>query len=164
MLEQLVWDSVADLLRNPAQIAAAWDSNAQSSDKPTAELARLQNRQKSLDQQWNRLLDLYQDALISKDDLSQRKATLDAERRATASRIDEIQRLQGRLAIQAQLTADFEQFCADAQKMLETPPKETKQEVLRLLIEEIVVADNEIIIKHIIPHDDNYRLIPRDSG
>ncbi len=37
-----------------------------------------------------------------------------------------------------------------------------KQEVLRLLMESIVVEDNAITIKHIIPTDDNSRLLPRD--
>ena len=39
---------------------------------------------------------------------------------------------------------------------------EVKQEVLRLLVEGIVVEDNAITIKHIIPTDDNSRLLPRD--
>ena len=55
---------------------------------------------------------------------------------------------------------DFAEFCANAQKMLENPTQEVKQEVLRLLVEEIVVSEDVITIKHIIPHDEKYRLKP----
>jgi hypothetical protein len=49
------------------------------------------------------------------------------------------------------------------QKALENPTPEVKQEVLRLLVESIVVEDNAITIKHIIPTDDNSRLLPRGN-
>ena len=50
---------------------------------------------------------------------------------------------------------------ASAQKAFENPTPEVKQEVLRLLVESIVVEENAITIKHIIPTDDNSRLLPQ---
>jgi len=35
-----------------------------------------------------------------------------------------------------------------------------QQEVIRLLVDHIVVGENEIVIKHIIPTDDDCRLLP----
>jgi len=43
------------------------------------------------------------------------------------------------------------------------PTPQVKQEVLRLLIKEIIVGDDTITIRHIIPIDDFSRLLPRDN-
>jgi hypothetical protein len=43
---------------------------------------------------------------------------------------------------------------------LDSPTPETQQEVIRLLIDHIIVDKDAITIKHIIPTDDNCRLLP----
>jgi hypothetical protein len=59
---------------------------------------------------------------------------------------------------------EFSAFCADAQKALENPTPEAKQEVLRLLVDQIIVEDDAITIKHIIPADESCRLLPRHNS
>ena len=46
------------------------------------------------------------------------------------------------------------------QASLDSPTPQVKQEVLRLLIKEIIVGDDMVTIKHIIPVDDFSRLLP----
>jgi hypothetical protein len=41
---------------------------------------------------------------------------------------------------------------------LENPTEEVKREVIRLLVDHIVVEDDDIIIHHIVPIPDNERL------
>ena len=60
--------------------------------------------------------------------------------------------------VKQQLIDDFEQYCQRIQANLENPTPELKQEVIRLLIDHIVVGENEIVIKHIVPTDDDCRL------
>jgi hypothetical protein len=56
-------------------------------------------------------------------------------------------------------------YCQEIEAALANPTPETKQEVLRLLIDHVVVEDDAITIKHIIPTDDDCRLLPnRTSG
>ena len=93
----------------------------------------------------------------------QRKQRLEQERQTIAERVEQVQRQQKQQSIKAQIIDEFAAFCAFAQKALENPTPEVKQEVLRLLVESIVVEDNAITIKHIIPTDDNSRLLPRDN-
>ena len=69
IIEPLVWDAIADLLKHPEQILAAWENDTSSSTKPN-EVTRLQKRLDKLERQWTRLLDAYQDDLIEKSDLS----------------------------------------------------------------------------------------------
>ena len=64
-----------------------------------------------------------------------------------AERIEKIQRQQAHLSVKTQIMADFAAFCEQAQQALENQAPAVKQEVLRLLIESIVVEENAIIIK-----------------
>jgi len=163
IIEPLVWEAVAELLRNPQQITAAWESAAAKQDATPDELSRLQARQRKLERQWVRLLDAFQDGLLNKTELSERKQRLEKERQTIAERVEQIQRQQKQQSVKAQIIDEFSAFCVSAQKALENPTPEVKQEVLRLLVESIVVEDNAITIKHIIPTEDNSRLLPRGN-
>lgn len=48
VLEPLVWQAIADLLKNPEQIAAAWDAETAEQDTMPNELGRMQARQRQL--------------------------------------------------------------------------------------------------------------------
>ena len=144
------------------QIATAWETAIEEQDATPDELSRLNNRQRKLERQWVRLLDAFQDGLLNKTELNQRKQKLEQERQTIAERSEQIRRQQKQQSVKAQIIDEFSAFCASAQKAFENPTPEVKQEVLRLLVESIVVEDNAITIKHIIPTDDNSRLLPRD--
>jgi hypothetical protein len=60
----------------------------------------------------------------------------------------------------AQMLQDFETFCQQIETALANPTPELQQEVIRLLIDHIVVEEDAIVIKHIIPTDDDCRLLP----
>lgn len=159
-VEPLVWQAVSDLLCNPALLADAWlNEQAETAVEPD-ELERLQNRQRALERQWVRLLDLYQDDLMDKETLTQRKVHLDTERNQLAERIQLLQQQKRQQQAKDEMLADFETYCQQMTARLENPTPETQQEVIRLLIDHIVVKDNEIVIKHIIPTDDDFRLLP----
>jgi site-specific DNA recombinase len=160
VVEPLVWQAVADLLRNPTLLADAWlNEQTVKSDDPD-EIERLQARQRALERQWTRLLDLYQDELVDKETLTQRKQRLDAERQQLNSRLHQLQQQRRRQQVKDEMLNDFETFCQQMLARLDNPTAETQQEVIRLLIDHIVVKDNEIVIKHIIPTDDDFRLLP----
>ena len=162
ILEPIVWEAIANLLRNPDQIAAAWAAETKQMDDPPDELGRLQARQRKLEQQWVRLLDAFQDGLLDKDELGLRKQKLDKDRQNIMARIEQMQRKQDQRSAKAEIMAHFAEFCANAQKALENPTPETKQEVLRLLVESIVIEDEIVTINHIIPTDEKCQLLSRD--
>ena len=163
IIEPLVWDAVVDLLKHPDQILAAWETNSTKDVKPN-ELTRLQTRLDKLERQWSRLLDAYQDGLIEKLDLSTRKSRLDQERNTLTEQIAHIQLHETQQRIQDQVMDEFTTYCDMIQVVLDDPTPQVKQEVLRLLIKEIIVGDDTVIIKHIIPIDDFSRLLPRDNS
>ena len=160
IIEPLVWDAIAELLKHPNQIFAAWDNQSEDDAKPN-QLTRLQKRLTKVERQWERLLDAFQDGLIEKSDLSSRKTRIDQERQVLTEQITHFQRHEMQQQVKEQVLQDFITYCDTIQGTLDNPTPQVKQEVLRLLIKEIVVGKDMITIKHIIPIDDFSRLLPR---
>jgi len=160
IVEPLVWEAVCRLLRNPNLLADAWQAQCETDDADPDEADRLQGRLRSLERQWTRLLDAFQDGLMDKEELAHRKARLDAERQALAQRLEQLRRQERQRQAKAQMLADFTTFCQKIEASLTDPTPEVQQEVIRLLIDHIVVEKDTITIKHIVPTDDDCRLLP----
>jgi hypothetical protein len=159
-IEPLVWDAVSNLLRNPRLIEEAWQHEQTDVESDVDEVARLQARQRALERRWTRLLDGFQDGLLDKEELALRKIHLDQERDSIDQRLKTLIRQQRQQQAKGQMIQDFETFCHQMLEKLDVLTPERKQEVIRLLIDHIVVCDDHIVIKHIVPTDDDCRLLP----
>jgi len=157
-IEPVVWQALADLLRNPARLIAAWRARIGSDTGTSDEMNPLKRRQRTLERQWQRLLDAYQEGLLSREELAQRKARLDNERERLTARLQEVARRQQAEQYEADLTLTCEAFAQRIEAALASPSFEMQQEVIRLLIDHIVVEDDAITIKHIVPAEDDCRL------
>ena len=160
LVEPLIWQAVVDLLHNPALLADAWESQNQAAEVSPDEADRLQSRLKTLDRQWTRLLDLFQEEQIEKAELSLRKAGLDQERQNVELRLQQVTRQARQEQAKQQMLEDFATFCQQIEAGLSNSTPELQQEIIRLLIDHVVVGENEIVIKHIVPTDDDCRLLP----
>ena len=165
-IETLVWGAVVDLLKNPSLVAQAWGGKG---DTPAAtpqlgEKARLENRLRTIVRQQERLLDLFQDEHLDKPSYLERKQRLQEEQESIQARLLQSGQDAKLEQVKQQLIDDFEQYCQRIQANLENPSPELKQEVIRLLIDHVVVGENEIVIKHIVPTDDDCRLKPQRQG
>jgi len=163
VIEPLVWQALRDLLHNPKLIAQAWNVPSASEDatRDSGEEDRLRHRLKALDRQQERLLDLFQDEQIEKDAYLQRKHRLDQERLTIDQRMKQLSQQAYAEQAKEQMMSDFAQYCRQIETNLDNPTPEIQQEVIRLLIDHVVVGENEIVIKHIVPTDDDCRLQPR---
>ncbi len=160
IVEPLVWEAVCELLRNPALLADAWQTQCEADDDDPDETSRLQTRLRALERQENRLLDAFQDELIDKEELAHRKKRLIVEKETLTQRLEQLHRQSRHKQAKAQMLEDFATFCQGIEMSLVDPTPEVQQEVIRLLIDHIVVGKDEIVIKHIIPTDDDCRLLP----
>jgi site-specific DNA recombinase len=160
VIEPLVWQAVVRLLENPALLADAWQNEIQSNPTEPQEQDRLLARSKALDRQWQRLLDLFQDEKIEKSELLKRKEHIEQERQSIQVRLEQFHNLARREAAKESMLQDFSAFCLEIQQALKNPTPQTQQEVIRLLIDHVVVGEKEIVIKHIVPTDDDCRLLP----
>lgn len=159
-VEPLVWDAVSRLLRNPRLLADAWQSNGDGETTAPEEIDRLQARQRALERQWLRMVDAFQDGLLEKAELGQRKTRLDSEREVLEQRLQQLTRQARRDQAKAQMLCDFETFCRQVEQAMDLSTPEAQQEVLRLLVDHVIVKKDEIVIRHIVPTDDDCRLKP----
>jgi site-specific DNA recombinase len=160
VIEPLIWQEVERFLNNPTLIADAW-LNLKGEPPSQTERERLRWRLGALEKQWTRLLDAFQDGLLEKAELQQRKHRIDQERQAIEHRLQQMAQQEQIKQLRPQMIQDWTTFCNKIRTALESPTQETQQEVIRLLIDHIVVGKDAIIIKHIIPMDDDCRLLPR---
>jgi site-specific DNA recombinase len=160
VIEPLVWQAVMQLLQNPALLADAWENESQTDKNAPEEQDRLQSRLKALERQWQRLLDLFQDEKIEKAELSKRKEHLDQERQSIQTRLQQFNRLAQHERVKQTMLEDFTTFCQQVKANLENPTPQLQQEVIRLLIDHAVVGEDEIVIHHIVPTDNDCRLKP----
>jgi site-specific DNA recombinase len=158
IVEPLVWSEIVRLLRNPTLVADAWQNQHGSGQIPPNEIERLQNRQRKLKRQWIRVLDLYQEGLIDKPEMQKRKARLDEELSFLDMRLRELSQQNRQTHLQEKIVQNFASFAEKIEASLASPSPELQQEVIRLLIDHVVVEQNAIVIKHIVPADDDCRL------
>lgn len=157
-IEPLVWQALSDLLRQPTRLLSAWRTLRQPEPTESGQLNHLQRRQRDLEKQWQRLLDLYQDDLIDKTELRQRKELIEAEQNRLTERLQQAVRQQQAQQYETDLALTCEAFARRVEAALASPSFETQQDVIRLLIDHIVVEEDAITIKHIVPDEDDARL------
>jgi site-specific DNA recombinase len=157
-IEALVWKALVELLQQPDRLTAAWRNLIPADQPQTTPLNSLQQRHKELDKQWQRLLDLFQDGLIEKQELADRKATLEAEKQHISQRLVQLNQQQQLQQYETDLVLTCQDFALRVEAALASPSFELKQDVIRLLIEQIVIHDDAIVIKHIVPAEDDPRL------
>ena len=159
IIEPLIWDAVVKLLRNPNLMMDAWASQGKPQEITPEEADQLEARLRTLQRQWVRILDAFQDGLVLKEELALRKKRLEQEKHTVEQRLHQIRHQVHQAHEQSQVLKDFTAFCQQIDASLNDPSPETKQKVIRLLIDHVVVGENEIVIKHIVPTDDDCRLL-----
>ena len=156
--ENAVWQAVAKLLQEPERLAQACADLNTTEPPNQRKIKRLEHRSRQLERQWQRILDAYQDGLLEKDELSQRKQALEREQTQLQSLLARVQEIQLQNQTHLQTVQDFANFSQRMLETLENPTEEVKREVIRLLVDHIVVEDDAIIIHHIVPITKNERL------
>lgn len=151
--EPLIWQALSDLLRNPQQIEDAWQALCSQQTAPPTEVMFWRQRQQTLSQQRQRLLNAYQAGVLSIEELTQRQNPLMSELRDLEQRL-------ARNPSTPTLTISMETFAQRIEQALATANPVTRQEVLRLLIERIVVSDEALTVEYIIPTVKHGRLYP----
>jgi site-specific DNA recombinase len=152
VVEPLVWQELAKLLRDPQRLQEAWHA-LQAEQATSGEVQRWQHRQALIRKQRQRLLDAYQAGALPLEELIERQNPLDVE----------LQELHKRLTCASQTAPreiSLETFTQRIEQALAASDVETRQEVLRLLIERIVVTDEALTVQHIVPTVNNRRLHP----
>ena len=158
-LDKLVWGQVRRHLEHPALIREGHtrlqaQSTSLDGDGLADEVHALEKQLAELDREEHRLLDAYQAALIDLDQLRQRQVRL-RQRRAHVNGSIEVLRTERTTAQQqAQLQADLETFVDRIRGPLATLDFDARQQLVRTVLERVMVEDGRVDIHFAIPLPD----------
>jgi site-specific DNA recombinase len=155
-LEEQVWASVSGLLRDPHLLLEQYQIRPEPGygSPQQHEQNRLERRQKALSREEERLIDAYQAGVMELEALSERCGRIRDERARVMDRLSQLQRQQLEQAQYDTLGQTLDEFCRKMSDMLDNPSFETKQRILRLVVDKILVSDEEITIQHTVPISD----------
>jgi site-specific DNA recombinase len=154
LLEHIVWSEVVRLLEDPALIQAELDRRLETA-RNSSPVKRQQDRVKQdlaqAQKRMDRLLTAYQEDLLSLNDLRRRMPAL---RQREQSLQEELRGLSAQLVDQAaylRLAETLTAFLGRLRSHATTLDVQDRQRITRLLVKEVVVADDSITIRHSIP-------------
>ena len=153
-LDEAVWKEVLALLENPEliqceinrRLAAANDTVTarRRTDTLHGELARIETRLR-------RLLDAYQEEVITLDELRERKAPLHTRQRAILSELEALQTAELDRASRLSLATTMERFLQRMREGAQSVSLAERQRIVRLLVREVQVGKETVTVCHSIP-------------
>ncbi|MDP9374765.1 MAG: recombinase family protein [Chloroflexota bacterium] len=152
--EAAVWDYVRELLADAALLQARYEAGRggpAANDTDVRERARLERKVAALDREAQRLIDAYQAGVIELPELQERRQRSAEHGRFLRERLDDLHRQQVAREQEQQVLTGLEEFCASMRAALVAPSFAVKQQVLRLVVDRIVVEDTQLIVHHIVP-------------
>lgn len=166
-LDEVVWQAVLELMQHPALVRAELDRRlaAAREAQPTHRRAEaLRQEQSRLERHRTRLLDAYQEELVSLPELRRRMTAFSKRARAI-----ELELGAGDASADAEhrylkLAESVEGFLGRLRTTAETLEVKERQKVLRLLVKEILVDHDTLTIKHAIPVTDRGTPSPGPSS
>jgi site-specific DNA recombinase len=154
LLEHIVWNEIVHLLEDPALIQAELDRRleaARNSNPAKRHQEALSRELTRVHKSMERLLTAYQEDLLSLDELRRRMPPL---RQREQSLQGELQSLSAQVADQAaylRLAESLSAFLTRLHGNAQLLDVRDRQRITRLLVKEVVVADDSITIRHSIP-------------
>jgi len=140
--EAAVWEALRQLLQDPVRITEAWERYKASEER--GEYDHLRQRIRKLKAQRERLLDAYQEGVISRCDLAKRQTPILRAMEKAERRFHEVQSLEA-------TDLSLEKFTQQIQEALAATDFDLQRKVIRLLIEQIIVKEDALVIEHLVP-------------
>lgn len=153
-LDDLVWREVIELLENPDLVSREMDRRVQelresnpARVRKEALLKAMTRVQKGVD----RLLDAYQEGLLSLEQLRRRMPELKKREAALKSELQTLEASQVDRERCLRVVGNLEEFLNHLRQSAQTLHVKERQRILRLVVKEILVGPDTLTIKHSIP-------------
>jgi site-specific DNA recombinase len=153
-LDQFVWDQIIGLLNNGTLIQAEIDRRkeaARNSDPRRQRSETLRREQARLGNNIARLITAYQEGLVSLVQLRQRMPELNKKSQAVESELQSLETAAVDQARYLQLAESLDGFRIKLCERAKTLDVGERQQILRLLVKEVLVAADSLTIRHSIP-------------
>ncbi len=155
-LDQAVWNEVVILLENPQliqkeierriELASNTEATKKSKSALNKEIIRMQN---GID----KLLDAYQENLITLSELRKRIPELRKREKVKQKELDSLEMQVADRNRFMKVSHNIEFFMTQLKKTSKNIAIEQKRNILRMIVKEIIIGENEIKIIHSIPTD-----------
>ena len=154
LLDQIVWAEVIRLLEEPALIQQELDRRlaaARSSDPTRKREQSLQRELTHVGKGIERLLNAYQEGLLSIEQLRGRVPVLHQRQHALRAELQAIADQTNDRAAFLRLAETLTAFLARLRSAAETLSVPERQRIVRLLVKDVLVGEDTITIRHSIP-------------
>jgi site-specific DNA recombinase len=154
LLDQIVWAEVIRLLQDPTLIQQELDRRlaaARASDPTKKREQSLQRELIQVGKGMERLLTAYQEGLLSIEQLRQRMPALRNREQMLRSELQAITEQISDRAAFLRLAETLTAFLARLRRNAETLDVAERQRIVRLVVKEVLVGENDITIRHSIP-------------
>ena len=154
LLEEVVWNEIVRLLENPALIQGEIDRRlaaARTSDPNQRRQKDLGRHLTRIRNSIERLVNAYQETLITLDELRERIPELRRQEKAVHSELLSVADHAQDQETYLRLTETLATFLAQLRSSAETMDVAARQRIVQLLVKEVLVGDDTIVIRHSIP-------------
>lgn len=153
-LDEVVWQDVCEVLTHPESIASALQQAQGGQWLPQALQARRENLRKarvSVEQQLERLTDAYLAKVLELGEDKRRRQELEQCLQSIAGQVCHLEADVQRHDELAAIAQSIEAFCQRVQQGLAEATFEQKRQLIELLIDRVVVTDDEVEIRYVVP-------------
>ena len=153
-LDAAVWKEMLALLENPELVQREIDRRlaaANETDSHDRRMAALRAESSRNETRMSRLLDAYQEGLVTLDALRERNAPLQTRQRAILSELDALRTSQLNRESQLALAATVKHFLGRMREAARTLSVVERQRIVRLLVREVRIGKESVTICHSIP-------------
>ncbi|MFL6187555.1 MAG: recombinase family protein [Actinomycetes bacterium] len=153
-LDQVVWEHVTGLLADPTLVRAELDrrlAELQAANPTTATRTRLEREQTRTATAISRLVEAYQEQLLSLEELRSRMPALRARQQSLATQLDALDAQLVDQQAYLKLAETLDGFLARLRDKADTASIPERQRVLRLLVKEVLIGPDRVVVHHRIP-------------
>jgi site-specific DNA recombinase len=154
LLDETVWTEVIRLLEDPTLIQQELDRRlavARAADPTTQREGTLQRDLVRVDKSIERMLTAYQEDLLSLEQLRERMPFLRQREQALRTELQSIAEQTRERAMYLSLAQTLSMFLGRLRVAADTLDMLERQRIVRLVVKEVLVADDAIVIRHSIP-------------
>jgi len=157
-LDDLVWTQVTRLLANPDLVQAELDrrlAELRAANPATAERTRLELELTRTTKGIDRLVQAYQEDLLTLDEMRARMPELRAKQAGLRGSLASLEAQLVDRDTYLKLAENLEGFLARLRDTADTATIESRQQVLRSVVKEVLVGPERVVIRHSIPGVDH---------
>ena len=153
-IDDAVWQEMLTLLQHPELIQAEIERRlvaANDTASPRRRIESLQGELSRIQTRFRRLLDAYQEGIVTLDELRRRNAPLQTRQRSIRSELETLQTLELDRESQLALATTIQQFLQRMRQAAQSLSILERQRIVRLLVREVRIGKGSVTICHSIP-------------